>query len=317
MRAIATTVGLAFTSLALVTNPARAQASARESRIPLAKGSLFVRDVGSGPPILVLHGGPDFDQSYLLPEFDRLANAYHLIYYDQRGRGKSAEGVDPQDVTLASDIDDIDRVREAFHLQTVTVLGHSWGAVLALEYALRYPARVSRVILLNPAPASRADYVLLRAAYTKALGPDFERQRDMMAGDAYKEGNPDTVAARYRIHFERAFVKPDEYEKLMRRMHAAFVAQGAAGVLKARAVEDRLTADSWSSETFDLVAQAGAVKAPTLVAASERDFIPMVVAEHVARAIPRAKLVVFKDCGHFSYMECPADVRRAVGAFLR
>src|SRR6476619_5751941 len=118
---------------------------------------LRVRIVGEGPTIVVLHGGPDFDHTYLLPELDRLSDSYRLIYYDQRGRGRSAQGVKPEDVTLASDIADLDEVRQHFKLNSVILLGHSWGTVLALEYALRYPGRVSRLILMNPAPASAAD----------------------------------------------------------------------------------------------------------------------------------------------------------------
>src|SRR4051794_33346742 len=59
----------------------------RESRIPVGKTSLYSREIGRGQPIMVLHGGPDFDQAYLVPDLDRLANAFRLIYYDQRGRG--------------------------------------------------------------------------------------------------------------------------------------------------------------------------------------------------------------------------------------
>jgi len=104
--------------------------------------------------MIVLLGGPDFDYGYMLPDLDRLADTFRLIYYDQRGRGKSADGVNPDDVTLASDVDDIDAVRQHFQLESPTLLGHSWGTVLALEYALRYPTRVSRLVLMNPAPAS-------------------------------------------------------------------------------------------------------------------------------------------------------------------
>lgn len=64
-----------------------------ETRVPAPGGSLYARVIGRGPAVIVLHGGPDFDQSYLLPELDRLANVYRLFYYDQRGRGRSAEGV--------------------------------------------------------------------------------------------------------------------------------------------------------------------------------------------------------------------------------
>jgi proline iminopeptidase len=98
-------------------------ATARESRIPVGtSASLYAREIGHGPPIIVLHGGPDFDQRYLLPDLDRLADAFRLIYYDQRGRGRSAEHVQPDDVTLASDVGDLDRVRQHFHLETAALL---------------------------------------------------------------------------------------------------------------------------------------------------------------------------------------------------
>src|SRR4030095_10361673 len=130
---------------------------ARESRIPVQGARLYCRDVGQGVPMIVLHGGPDFDISYLLPELDRLSDKFHLIYYDQRGRGRSADHVKPEDVTLESEMADLDGIREHFRLDKVVRLGHSWGTVLALEYALRHPERVSRLVLMDPAPASAAD----------------------------------------------------------------------------------------------------------------------------------------------------------------
>src|SRR6185369_13672227 len=163
----------------------------RESRIPVGHASLYARDIGRGQPVIVLHGGPDFDCGYLLPDLDRLADAYRLIYYDQRGRGKSADHVRPDDVTLISDVEDIDRVRKFFQLKTSVLLGHSWGTVLALEYALRYPTRVSHLILMNPAPASASDYAVLRKAYLEKLGAEMDRQREMLASAAYKEGDPE------------------------------------------------------------------------------------------------------------------------------
>ena len=136
--------------------PAHGQrgATVRESCIDVGGAELYAREVGKGPAIIVLHGGPDFDQSYLLPEMDRLSDSYRLIYYDQRGRGKSASNVRPEEVTLASDIADLEKIRQSFHLESATLLGHSWGTVIALEYALKYPERVSHLILMNPGPAS-------------------------------------------------------------------------------------------------------------------------------------------------------------------
>lgn len=110
----------------------------------------------------MLHGGPDFDHGYLLPDLDRLADSFRLIYYDQRGRGRSADQVLPEEVTMASEMDDLDMVRQHFDLASPALLGHSWGAVLALEYALRHPERVSHMILMNPAPASTSDLAMFR-----------------------------------------------------------------------------------------------------------------------------------------------------------
>jgi proline iminopeptidase len=127
--------GLATSSVGARASENRA-AAPREIRIPVGTASLYARVVGKGPPIIVLHGGPDFDHNYLLPDLDRLADTFRLIYYDQRGRGRSADQVDPEDVTLQSDLDDLDAVRQRYRLAAPALLGHSWGALIALEYAL-------------------------------------------------------------------------------------------------------------------------------------------------------------------------------------
>jgi proline iminopeptidase len=292
-------------------------ADASELRIPAGPASLHVRTIGGGWPIIVLHGGPDFDYGYLLPELDRFKDAYRLIYYDQRGRGRSADHVRPEDVTLASDLDDLDRVRRHFRLESPVILGHSWGAVLALEYALRHPTRVSHLILMNPAPVSVSDVAVLRKAYLERLGSDMARQRAIVAGAAYQAGDPEAVAERYRIHFEHALVRPEDYETLMARMKAGFIRQGSGGIVKARAVEDRLMRDTWQLPGYDLLPKLRGLDIPTLVITGEQDFIPVEVAQRIARAIPNATFVTIEGCGHFAYLECPDEVRSAVDDFMR
>ena len=290
--------------------------AATETRVPVGGASLYARVIGRGQPVIVLHGGPDFDQGYLLPDLDQLSDSYRLIYYDQRGRGKSAEGVKPEEVTLASDLNDIDRVRQHFGLNAPVLLGHSFGAVLALEYALRHPTRVSYLVLMNPAPGSASQRAVLRESYLAQLGSDMDRQREIMASAAYKEGDPDAVSARYRIHFEHALRRPADYEKLMARMSAGFHSQGKDGILKAWAVEERLYADTWNMPGYDLLPKLRALRIPTLVIAGEADFIPPEIAKQIASAIPNAKLVTIKECGHFSYLECAVEVRKALRDFL-
>lgn len=298
-------------------SPSAAGQPARESHIQVGTASLYVRDIGTGRPAIVLHGGPDFDSSYLLPALDRLSATLRLIYYDQRGRGRSADNVRPEDVTLASDLDDLDRVRQHFRLDSPMLLGHSWGTVLALEYALRHPAQVSALILMNPAPASTADLTAFRKVYVDQLGADMDRQRAIVASPAYQAGDPDAVVARYRIHFTNALARTEDRDKLMIAMQAAFIRQGSAGIVKARAAEDRLMRDTWDKPDYDLLPKLRVLKVPTLIIAGDHDFFPGDIAAHIASAMPDARLVTLRDCGHFSYLECPDAVRQAIDGFLR
>ena len=286
----------------------------RESHIPVGNAELYSREVGQGTAIIVLHGGPDFDHSYLVPDLDRLSDSFHLIYYDQRGRGRSADRVQPEDVTLASDIADIEKVRQYFHLDSVVLLGHSWGTVLALEYALRYPQRVSRMILMNPAPASTEDYKQLRKEWLEKRPDDMERRKTISASAAYKEGDPDAVTAYYRIHFQPALARREDYETIIARLRASFTKEG---ILKSRAIEARLMNDSWSSPDYDLLPKLKSLRIPTLIISGDHEFIPAATAEHITQAIPNAHMVTLKDCGHFSYLECPAAVHEQMDVFFR
>jgi len=291
----------------------KASAAARETFIPAGNAKLYAREVGQGTAIIVLHGGPDFDHSYLLPELDRLSDSFHLIYYDQRGRGRSADGVQPEDVTLASDIADIERVRQYFQLDSVVLLGHSWGTVLALEYALRYPGRVSHMILMNPGPASAADYQLLRKEWLEKRPDDMNRRKAIAESAAYKEGDPEAVIAYYRIHFKTALARADDYEKIIARLKSSFTKEG---ILKARAIEARLMSETWSSPEFDLLPKVKNLQIPTVIITGDHEFIPAPTAEHIAQAIPNAHLVTLKDCGHFSYLESPVAVHEQISDFF-
>jgi proline iminopeptidase len=287
-----------------------------ESRIPAGNAQLYSREVGHGTAIIVLHGGPDFDHSYLLPEMDRLSDSYRLVYYDQRGRGQSADGVKPEDVTLASDIADIEKVRQYYHLDSVVLLGHSWGTVLALEYALRYPGRVSHLILMNPGPASADDYKQLKSEWMEKRPQDMERRKAIAATAAFQEADPEAVVASYRIHFKPALARSEDYEKLISRMQAAFIQQGNAGILKARAVESRLMTETWAAPEYNLIPRIKSLRIPTLVITADHEFIPISTAEHIAQAIPNARMVTLKDCGHFAYMESPVAVREQIDSLL-
>jgi proline iminopeptidase len=294
-----------------MTDPARSPAAVEILRfVSSGPARLFVREVGAGTPIVVVHGGPDFDHEYLLPELDRLAEQFRVVYYDQRGRGRSFTGETADDVTIESEIEDLDRVRESIRADAVAVLGHSWGALLAMEYAIRHPDRVSRLILMNSAPPSRVDAVVFRRAL-QAMRTQAEGRRvdELRVDPAYLSGDVQAVAEFYRIHFRPAVRDREQLDRVVGRLRIAFSNEG---IVAARAIEDSLYGQTWSREEYDLVPALGRLDAPTLVIHGDRDFIPVEIARHVASAIRGSRLLVLADCGHFAFMEQPALVCEAI-----
>jgi proline iminopeptidase len=285
----------------------------REGFIPVRGARLYYRESGHGQTIVILHGGPDFSHDYFLPEFDYLADSYRLIYYDQRGRGRSAVGVMPDDVTIVSEIRDPEALREYFQLDSMVVLGHSWGGLLAMEYVLHYPGRVSHLILMNTAPASHDDFVLFRQALLRLRSSDDTSQLNfIMAGAPYKEGDPDAVAAYYRIHFRPTIRRQEHLDRVIGQLRRSFTGEG---ILKARAIEERLLNETWRSDEYDLLPGLERVTTPTLVIHGDYDFIPAECAVHIAERIPGARYVLLQGCGHFSYLDCPEEIHREVSSF--
>jgi proline iminopeptidase len=285
-----------------------------EGHVQVGAARLYCRVVGEGPAIVVLHGGPDFDHTYLRPELDGLADAFRLVYYDQRGRGRSAEGVEPGDVSIGSEVADLDGLRDALGYESVAVLGHSWGGLLAMEYATRHPHRVSHLILLNTAPASGEDALLMRQHFRRARPDgDVERMEEIASSAVYRAGDVETEAAYYRIHYRIALRRPEQVDEVVGRLRLHFTEEG---ILTARAIEARLYDDTWNTEGYDLLPGLRALEAPALVLHGEEDFVPVELVARIADALPNAHLVVLPECGHFAYLESPDALHEHVTALF-
>jgi proline iminopeptidase len=278
-----------------------------------SRAKLYYREIGQGQPIIVLHGGPDFDHSYLLPDLDRLSDSFRLVYYDQRGRGKSADNVQPEDVTIQSEFEDLEGLREYFRLESVAVLGHSWGGVLAMEYAIRHPDRVSHLILMNTAPASHDDLMLFRQDRRKRDADDIEKLKALRTTAKYQEGDHETDADYYRIHFRATVRQPELLERVVKSLRLNVTKEG---IVKAREIEERLYNETWLLSEYDLIPKLKRLSIPALIIHGDYDFIPIECAVHIAQAIPGARFVLLRECGHFSYIERPDEVRKEITDFL-
>ena len=286
----------------------------REGKVVGDGVELYFREVGHGRPIVVVHGGPDFDHEYLLPEMDRLAASFHLVYYDQRGRGRSFVGALDAPITMATEVADLERVRAWFGFETIAVLGHSWGGLLALEYALAHPDQVSHLVLMNTAPASHADFIELRAELARRRSAEqTARMVELRTSPAFLAGDVAAEAEYYRIHYGTTLRDAELLDMVIGRLRTAFTARS---VLAARVIEEGLYEDSYSRADYDLIPLLGQFDAPALAVHGDDDFVPISVVRRIVDALPRAELVVIPDSGHFSYLEQPDRVTKTIATFL-
>src|SRR5688500_12974179 len=154
--------------------------------------------------LLVLHGGPGADHQYLLPQMLALATDYELVFYDQRGGGRSRTD-DPAPITWQTHVDDLAAVATEFVLATPDIVGYSWGALLAMlfttEMARRDMAGIDLVpaslTLLDPAPVTRELRQEFEAEFTRRQqGEAVQQLRAELAASDLRERDPDAYRQR-------------------------------------------------------------------------------------------------------------------------
>lgn len=294
---------------ALVTTAVPDSATAQRARqglLSLDDARIFYEVVGEGEPIIVVHGGPGLDHAYLQPGLDALATRNTLVYYDQRGTGRSVAALDPVAINLDTFVSDIDALRMALGYERVVVLAHSFGVLIALEYAARNPERVRALILMNPVePGSR--YVAERAARQQAAQTpeDSTELATLTRSEGFAARDPATVSQVYRVLFRQTLRDRTRIGELEMDLSEATADNGAE---VARLLGESLGELDW----WD---RLPAIGAPTLVLQGRYDPLPPVVTQEIAGALPRGRLVVLQS-GHFPYIEDSDGLLSAVSSFL-
>src|SRR4030095_10082308 len=285
------------------------QSLPREGYIQNGNIRLFYRDIGKGEPLIIIHGGPEFDHTYLLPDMDRLTDDYRLIYYDQRGRGKSHGELMPDDISIGKYIEELECIRKFLQVSSIAVLGHSWGGHVAMQYALHHPKCVSHMILLNTAPASYEDAIAMMKGILNTRSAYEEQLQARAAGKEYKDGDPETVAGFFMTVYGTTFKNPEH----LKRLNLRFTKEE---VLRGRLVEKKVMEGLYETKGFTIIPALKQLRSPTLIIHGSNDFIPVECSTHIAEVIPGAHLKIIEGSGHFSYIDAPGEVRSAINKFF-
>ncbi len=249
--------------------------------------TLFERWIGNGPPTVVLHGGPGAHHDYLLPGFDALARGRELIYYDQRGGGRSAVSRETP-VGWREQVADLEELRQIWGMEQLTLAGYSWGGLLALLYAVEFPDRVARLALVSPAPSWREARLEFERRFTERnLAPELQRQRAALRESGLRERDP----AGYS-------------KKLFEFSVAAYFHDPArARDLTPFRVTGRTQQEVWASlADYDLRPALAGLSIPAVVLHGTSDPIPIETAQTLAELL-KAEFHPLPNCGHVPYVE--------------
>ena len=253
------------------------------------------------PTLFLLHGGPGGDHVGFKSTVARLVDVAQLVYVDHRGSGRSAAS-DPSTYTLDENIDDVDALRDYLGLDSICLLGSSYGGMVAQGYAIRYPDRVSNLVLCATAPSYRF----------------LEDAKRIVA----ERGTPEQQAVCETL-WNGSFESLEQVREYYQAM----------GPMYSVTHDAEKSAESWSRGTrnfeqlnlgfsgflrdFDYTEQLDSIACPTLVLAGEQDWIcPPNHSRDIAERVPRAHLKVFSKSAHNIAGDEPEEFLAAVRGFL-
>lgn len=253
------------------------------------------------PVLFLLHGGPGGDHAPFKATSAGLTDVAQLVYVDHRGCGRSAPG-NPADYTLDNNIDDLDALREHLGLERISVLGSSYGGMVALGYVLKYPRRVANLVLVCTAPSYQ--FIDDARRHVEEHGtPDQKRVcRRLWAGEFE---SLEQLREYYEIMgpMYSTTYQPEDFATGWNRGRRSFEALN-------RGFGDFL-------RTFDYTKRLAEIRCPTLVIGAAHDWI---CAPHhsrlIAERIPRAHLKIFANSGHSVGSDENAAYLQAIRGFL-
>jgi pimeloyl-ACP methyl ester carboxylesterase len=268
---------------------------------------LAFTEVGSGPPLLCIPGGPGRASAYL-EDLAGLAETRTLVLLDNRATGRSEVPADPSTLRFDRLADDVEALRGHLGLETVDVLGHSAGTVVAQCWASAHPERVRSLVLVTPSGglqgSNRTDVAEIVA--TRADEPWYADAAEALAGLA--------TASRSEQQMLWRAIRPLMYGRWDERTQAH---SATADTQSSKRAELGYDAAGTQVDIADIVKGLQDVTAPVLVLAGDRDAMTGVAAARaVAACFPNAQTVVLPRAGHFPWVDEPLAFAEAVRGFL-
>jgi proline iminopeptidase len=281
---------------------------------------IYYKTLGSGTPLVIVHGGPGNSHDYFLPYLLPLARTHRLVFIDERGSGRSEKLEDPAGYTVETMVEDVEAVRLGLGLGKISLLGHSYGGVLAQAYALKYQKNLSHLVLASTFHSTAKMNEVFKNIKAK-MTPELRERIDKMEqaglfghGKDYEKNrytNDYMIAAWGEGYFPYIFQhRPDaNYDPtntgglawdLYREMWGSHGEYIIDGNLKSVEYADRLST----------------IKVPTLLIVGDHDECDPSLSQDMHQRISGSKIVIVPQSGHMTFIDQPTFFLKNVGEFL-
>lgn len=277
----------------------------QEGYVTVTGGRIWYQIIGAGDatPLLTLHGGPGWPHDSLEP-LAALADVRPIIFYDQLGCGKSDRPDDSSLWHIDRFVEEVELLRQMLSLERMSLLGHSWGTMLAVDYALAQPARIEKLVLSSPA-LSIPRWIADASHYVSAL-PDEMRE-------AVEQGRTEdeVYQAAEKEFSHRHFCRLDPRPEAMQRAGQGFSAQ----VYQTMWGPNEFVA-SGNLKDYDRTDRLGDINASTLFLCGRYDEATPATTAYYSGLMPNSSLIVFEQSAHVPQFEEETSYIQAVRDFL-
>lgn len=279
-----------------------------EKIVDINGAKIFCKTLGDGEPLVIVHGGPGLAHDYLFDPFKQLSDNYKLIFYDQRGCGKSQEFNEGESSTMETMVEDLEGVRKEFKLEKMNLVGQSWGAVIAFNYIFKYPDRVKYLILLEPAPGS-SEYIqnVQQTIMSRLSKEEIERLVKISQSPDLRT-SPELFKEFMNIRMKNYFYNSTYASKKnfnyfdTERIKKFFASSALFGPYLM---------------SYSLYDKMRNISCPTLIIHGDYDVIPTEAIERMGKEIKNAEVHIVKECGHFVHIEKPEFYFNTIRSFIK
>jgi proline iminopeptidase len=282
---------------------------------------IYYKTLGHGAPLVIVHGGPGASHDYFLPYLLPLARSNRLIFIDERGSGRSQKLDEPSGYTVENMVEDVEDVRRELGLGKISLLGHSYGGVLAQAYALKYQQNLTHLILGSTFPS------------TAEMNEVFVRMKQKMTPEVRDQIN--------KLEAEGVFGhgKPWEKGRYTQEYMTLAWGDGYFPYLYGRHPDPNYDPQAMGNTSWDLyremwgshgefvidgnlksveyVDKLSSIKVPTLIIAGDHDEVDPSLSKQMNEKIAGSKIVILPDSGHMTFVDQPVQFNQAVSQFLQ